>query len=674
MLVKLVQVHTDPDMELTAEERAHIAEIELRVPRGEILDRDGRLLAKDRPVFSLWANPRGAVDPEMVALSLSTQLGIDENEVLARLTRRDEKNSLMRFVWLKRWLTDKEVDAFDTLDPSLKYGLELKKESVRFYPEGELAAHVVGFVNRDGFGCDGIEMAYDKHLRSIPGRHKSRVDAKRNILRSLIFESEEPEGGDTVHLTIDKATQRILEQGIDKALVSSQAPRGMGIVVDVKTGEILAMACRPAFDPNAPGDVKSDNFRNRAVEFVFEPGSSFKIVAASGALEHGLVTTETMINCENGAFNPYGHRIRDFHRLGVIPFSHCFAESSNIAMIKVGAMLGPERLEQWITRFGFGRKASPDFPLESSGIFRPRSKWSGLSMGALPMGQEIAVTMPQLARAFCVIASGGFLRDLHVVDRVVDRSGAVTYEYKGEEPERILSDATAKTMKDLCHLVVLHGTGQPACIPEYRVGGKTGTAQIAEKGRGFVPGKFTAIFAGFAPIADPRVCCVIIIQEPAIKLHFGGSICGPVFKEVVRDTLIRMNCPPDPVLEGPGAVQSAPEEDEDTVLASSESDTPLPETDSPLDPLQLAAVANGSEPAGGEPLLPNFAGMTKRQTKEYLDSVGIRWDPEGAGRVVSQDPAPGTNLREVTLCRLVFSSKAPEQNDAAKPSPKPARM
>jgi hypothetical protein len=226
-------------------------------------------------------------------------------------------------------------------------------------------------------------------------------------------------------------------------------------------------------------------------------------------------------------------------------------------------------------------------------------------------------------------------------------------------------------MRGLCHSVVLHGTGQPASIPEYRVGGKTGTAQIARPGgNGFEPGKFTAIFAGFAPISDPRICAVIVVQEPAIRLHFGGSVCGPVFKEVVRDTLIRLNCPPDPVVDETRPQQEAPMEDEDTVVAreSSEPEAPVkPETTLSLDPVQLVA----STPVSGsdQPVLPSFLGMTKQQAKVRIDALGIGWDPQGAGRVVAQDPAPGTYLRDVTLCRLIFSNEQVQISDEVKRTP-----
>ena len=546
----LLRVHTSPDSYLTEEELCHIGAVELRVSRGEICDRSGNLLAKDRQVSSLWVDPRCVVDPEMTALTLSEQLGLDTQEVRIRLTPRDPNNGVRKFAWIKRWMSDRDVEAFNNLDPILARRLSLKNELTRFYPEGELAAHILGFVNKDGVGSDGIEMAYDKHLRCTPGKRKVRVDARRRMLESLTLEYIEQEGGENVYLTIDKGIQRTLEQELDRGMAENKAPRGMGMLMDPKTGAILAMACRPAYNPNEYWAVPSETYKNRAVVDVFEPGSSFKIVTFSGALEQGIVKTTDIMNCEGGYYTVAGHRIKDFHKFGRIPIWKCFAESSNIATIKIAGMLEKERLETWVKRFGFGQKTSPDFALESRGIVHPRAEWSKSTMGAIPIGQEIAVTMPQLVRAFGVIANGGFLIEPYLVEKVVDTDGVVVYQHQPKPPERVLSDETARIMKELCHLVVKEGTGMPASIPEYRVGGKTGTAQIARPDhRGFYADKYTAIFAGFAPVSAPKVCGVIIIQEPDIKLHYGGSVCGPLFKNVVRDTLIRMNCPVDPVTE-----------------------------------------------------------------------------------------------------------------------------
>jgi len=690
--VRLVMVQTDPDMKFSEQELRGIGEVILRIPRGEVRDCQGSLLATDCQVSSLWADPRHVADPEMAAQCLAARFGVDAGELLGRLDSRFRgKDGLVRkFSYVKRWLTDAEVETFKNLDSMIQAGLSLQKESVRYYPEGDLAAHVLGFVNREGIGCEGVELSFDKHLRSIPGKHRSRVDARRTIMESLTIDYVEPRGGETVFLTIDKTLQRALEQRLDQALVDSEAPHGMGILMDPNTGGILALACRPAFDPNAYWKVAPEHYKNRAVVDVFEPGSVFKIVVAAGALEHGLISRSTLIDCENGSFNPYGHRIRDFHKLGVEPFTKCFSESSNIAMIKVAAMLGPERLANWIDAFGFGQRACPDFKVESAGIFRPISKWSKLTMGSLPMGQEIAVTMPQLAKAFSIIANGGYAIEPYLVEQALDRDGGVTYQHERAAGERILSDETAQTIKELCHLVVLHGTGKPASIPEYRVGGKTGTAQIARPdGQGFYADKYTCIFAGFAPVAAPRIVGVIVVSEPAIKLHYGGSVCGPVFKDVVRDALIRMNCSEDPVVEltedgvvlaqtttipepseglhhrGTEDTETTGEEaaDTDTVILDSRfrgNDVLVEEAnENLLDGLELDGlelVRSSAAPESNEPLLPNLAGLTKSQARARLSALHIQWDPRGAGRVASQDPPAGTPLRDVASCRLVFSN------------------
>jgi cell division protein FtsI/penicillin-binding protein 2 len=679
---RLVKVHTDPDMKLTAEEKGHVGATELRIPRGEIRDRNNGLLAKDRLAYSLWANPRKIADAEMTAMVLAAQFGLNEGDLRAWLAKRDENNQARKFVWIKRWLSDQDLRAFENLDPMIKWGLELKSESVRCYPDGEIGTHAVGVVDVDGRGRSGVELSFDQYLRSVPGRQKSRVDARRIILRSLTFEYVEPEGGDTVYLTLDRTVQRKLEVEIDKAMAAAQAPQGMGIVMDPRTGAILALACRPAYDPNVRGDLNDEIYRNRAVEYAFEPGSSFKIVTAAAALDQHLITTETLIDCKHGRYVPCGrHVIGDYHPMGVEPFRKCFEQSSNIAIIQVGALLGPEHLEYWIRRFGFGGRACMDFTVETAGIFRDRMKsdrspgWTSFSMASLPMGQEVAVTVPQLARAFAVIANGGWVVEPYLVERAVDRDGEVTYQHEGKPPDRIISEETAAIMRDLCHRVVLNGTGKPGSIPEYRVGGKTGTAQIAKKqGKGFSTDKFTAIFAGFAPLAAPRVVAVIIVQEPAVKLHFGGTICGPVFREVVRDTLIRMNCPPDPVTED---VEDAepPAEDDDTVVARTENNEEVPAPENPGAAIQAAEQLAANAPVPPEePLLPSFQGLTKRQAKEQADALGIRWNPQGAGRVVSQDPPAGTPVRDVPVCHLMFSNDVLGQDHEVESAASVARM
>ncbi len=671
--LRLLQLHLSPSLKLSEEERMHIGEITLREPRGDIYDRQGQLLATQRKVPSLWADPSKTRDVQEVAMLLSSRLGLDESAVAKKLTLRDESGGLRRFVWIKRWIEDCSEAELNAIIDDAGGAVDLRHEPVRYYPQGDTAAHLLGFVNRAGEASEGIELAFNDRLESVPGTRKARKDVRQRLLSSLTLEYVEPGGGERLELTIDSSLQHSLERALAKRAVECNAKGAMGIMMEPHSGAILALATHPTFDPNFYSECPAELRKNRAMLDLVEPGSAFKIVTAAGALEHGLVNTETMIDCEDGAFNPYGHRITDFHKFEEpIPFSKCFEESSNIALIKVAAMLGEERLEAWIRRFGFGVRTTStrDFKYESAGMFRPRKRWSRLSMGSLPIGQEISVTMPQLARAFAVLANGGFVVQPYVVERAVSRDGVVTYEHGAPERTAILSPATAATMKDLCHRVVLYGTGTYASIPEYRVGGKTGTAQVARVGgRGYYKDRYTAIFAGFAPISQPRVVCVIVVQEPMIRLHYGGYVCGPVFKEVVREALVLMNVPEDPVVESDptllaqaaGAHTSGPPREENTraLEASPIEEIALDDSiEHMLDSLEL--VPRDTEHALAGPGLPNFAGMTKRQVRAKLWELGIQWDTQGAGRVLEQDPAPGTPLSEVGLCALQFGVQPAE--------------
>lgn len=650
------------------------------IPRGRIFDRNGLILARDQLAPSLWADPRKVGNPRQVAARLSDLLGVDQELTFRRLTREADSGGKMKFVWIKRWLSDEELAR---VEPLLEgQGLEIKREYARAYPENSLGAQVIGFINQEGAG-EGVEAAFNEHLRSTPGEYVAQVDAHHRFLPWQTLRVEPARGGADVFLTLSKPIQYTLERELAAAMERTGAPRAMGLVMEPNSGAILALASLPSFDPNRYFDYNAEERKNRAVVDVFEPGSSFKIVTAAAALEEGLVTPDTPIDCEGGSFNPYGHRITDYHRHDfepdIVPFKRAFAESSNVAIIKVASLLEPERLAEWIRAFGFGARTSEDLPAESPGIFRPVSQWSRLSMGSLPMGQEIAVTMPQLAVAYAAIANGGIRVEPHLVGRAVDREESVTYRFKPKRVKRILSEDTARTMRELCHAVVTdeHGTGWRANIAEYRVGGKTGTAQMANPdGGGYYDDKYTAVFAGFAPLADPRVVAVLVVQEPEIGKHYGSIACAPAFRNVVRETLILMHCPPDPVRvpvrEERGAapvVRVAKEDDPGAGDPDTASPPPAEAVREPtdaeilarLDGLELISRAMDREEKG--PRLPDLAGMTKRQARERLAELGLNWDAQGSGWVVSQDPEPGTPLAHVTLCRLVFEARSSHEDN-----------
>lgn len=673
---RLVQLQTDPDARFSEEDLTHIGFTTLHRPRGDILDREGRVLATDRTVYSLAVNPKRVTDPLTLVNWITARIDADRDDVYERVTRRGSENQSLKFVWIKRRLDDFEAPKMGDIDEAPdRDALILQEETVRYYPEGPVAAHVLGFANLEGQGAEGVELAYDTRLRSEAGRKVYRVDSKRRVLDFLTLEYEPPAGGEDVTLTIDASLQHTLEVELDRAVEKTSARGAMGLLMDPNSGAVLALAARPAFDPNQYFDYQGGELKNRTFVDVFEPGSAFKIVAASAAIELGLVTPRDMIDCEGGSFNPYGHRIQDTHPRGLIPFSQAFAESSNIATIKLGALLGQERLETWIRRFGFGTKTGLDLPGESNGLFRPRREWSRLSMGSLPIGQEIAVTMMQLAQGYNVIANGGYRVEPYLVEKATGSEGEITYLHRGRR-ERVLSEETAEIMRALCHHVVTweSGTGWRAAIPEYRVGGKTGTAQIARSdGRGYYTDRYTAVFAGFGPIIDPRLTCVVVVQEPKMGTHHGGQASGPVFKAVMLDALTQLHVPPDPmrptekgqlmVASASGLKQMI---DADTVATRPSFDA--------VDPIETKAITNYATlqlTHGGEledlwgPRLPDFSGMTKRQAKAEIVALGLQWDPQGVGRVVSQYPPAGAPLNDVAVCRLVFDTDAPEAANEA---------
>ncbi len=687
LVLRLHLLHFTPGEKLLEEQDFHVVEIPITEPRGEIFDRNGVILATNREAPSLWVDPRKVPDDrrEAVAALISERIGLSPEDARAALVRTGKDGKDRKFAMLKRWMTDLPDEEAKRLQDETGGAVQVVKETVRHYPHKDAAAHLLGYVNRSGELCEGVEKAYNAHLKSRAGMLRARADTRRRPLSSETLDYREAEGGELLQLTIDLNIQHNLESALDARMAETEAKEAMGVVMNPKTGEIYALASRPAFNPNDYDKFPAELRKNRALVDVFEPGSAFKIVAAAAALEHGLITPNTMINCEGGRFNPYGHSIGDFHKLGVEPFWKCFEESSNIAIIKVAAMLGEARMEEWIRRFGFAAPTSRDFPGESIGLFRPRAKWSKLSMGALPMGQEISVTTLQLARAFAVLANDGRVVEPYFVERAVARDGQVTYQHESAVSERILSPRTVETMRMLCHQAVLHGTGQPANMMEYRAGGKTGTAQMAKVGGGgYDASRYTAVFAGFAPVRDPQIVAAIVIQEPNIRLRYGGYVCGPVFKKVVGEALASMNVPGDPVTDpelvakhmkekakaekeklaknpkGKPAAAKAPAEPEPVEAGDADTASFIPIDESlsamitPLDGLELVARNMGDRL---ETSLPDLAGLTKRQARERLQRLGVPMDAQGEGWVVAQNPPPGTALGEDLVCRLEFARR-----------------
>jgi len=666
--LNLVRVHQFPDDRLGSGERGRIGEATMTPPRGKIHDHQGRVLALDRMVPSLYADPSRIKRPHEIAQTLSMYLKMDEDRLASRLTRRKADGEAMDSVPIKRWLNKSEYDRVHKIKNFAQRGLYFREEPARFYPEGQLASHVLGFVNQKAVGSAGIESHYDGYLASKPGRRKGRVDSKRYLLPSLTLEYQEAEPGADMWLTLMSPLQDALERELAASMEREQADRASGIVMDPKTGAILAMASAPNFDPNEYGRATERELQNTTVFDVFEPGSTFKIVPIAAAIDQGIINTNTLINCEDGAYRRHRHTINDLHRMGVVPVTELFAQSSNIGTVKVAEQLGEQAMSDWIKRFGFGARATRSFPGESGGIFiSDINKWSKLSLGALPIGQEIAVTTVQLARAYSAIANGGKLVVPYVVERVEDIHGETVFQHEPPEPARIISEQTAQTMRELCHLVVTDGTGKRANLDQFRVCGKTGTGQVARpknEGGGYYPERVTTVFSGFAPLNDPQVVCVIVVHDPKARKSYGGNVCGPVFREVVRQALLLLGTPRDPVVTHVAEDEKPELQDADTVAHVVQ----------PLDPMQELFEAElmrmAKDDLYGDTMLPDFSGMTLRQARNRLVEMRLQWTSEGSGRVIRQSPAPGTPINDVSQCALVFySSTVTETDEPTRPLP-----
>jgi len=517
--------------------RQHYLTIDVPPLRGPITDRNGKEFVTNLKIPSIYAVPRVLKEEERADLSrdVAKILGLDRKWVMERLSR--DKS----FVWLKRRVTFEESEKIRKLQcPELGVLEEYK----RFYPQGTMLAHVLGFSTVDNQGVEGIERFMDGDLRGKPGRRVTQRDAKGREIKAFEIKSLPVVDGNRVVLTIDQHLQYLTEKSLEQAFKQWKAKGAWAIVMDPKTGEILAMANQPGFDPNHYANVGPDAKRNRAITDMYEPGSVFKIVAASGALNDGTVTPETVINCENGKWN-YGPKVlHDVHSYGMLPMEEVIVKSSNIGTVKIALKMGAQKFQNYVTGFGFGARSGIDMGGEAPGYTRPPSQWSKTSPYNIPMGQEVMVTALQMVTAMSVIANGGFLVKPYIVSKVQDSEGVTIKENKPVLKKRVITPETAATMREILAQVVERGTGTKAKIPDILAGGKTGTAQkILPGGKGYSHSAFMSSFVGFAPADNPRYAMVVVLDE-ARPLYYGGTVAAPVFKDVMEAALMSRGAQP----------------------------------------------------------------------------------------------------------------------------------
>jgi cell division protein FtsI (penicillin-binding protein 3) len=501
--------------------------------RGTITDRHGRELAVSVEVSSLYARPAAVRDPRAAASALAGVLGQSREEILKRLTADKP------FVWLKRKMPERQAVALASLAIP---GVGLLPEARRFYPRGELAAHLLGFVGLDEEGLEGVEYQYDALLGGAPRVVTGRADA----LGRVLFRDDRPRPGAPADLvlTVDEVIQYVAERELKRAVARAQAQAGSVLVLDPRSGEVLALANYPTFDPNAYTQAPGPSRRNRALADAYEPGSVLKVMLAAAALEEKLVRPEELFFGEHGAIAVAGVKIRDHERHGWLTFSQVMAQSSNVGAIKVGQRLGRSAYHTYLNRFGFGTRTGVDLPGEAPGLLRRPRDWSGLSIGALSIGQEVSVTTVQLAAALAGVANGGRLTRPHVLKAVRGSDGALIRQVAPEPVRQVISPETARRLAAILVEAVENGTGKAAAVPGYTVGGKTGTAQKLDRETGlYSRSQVVASFGGFVPADSPRLLILVVLDEPA-QDRWGGLAAGPAFREIAREVLAYLNVPP----------------------------------------------------------------------------------------------------------------------------------
>jgi cell division protein FtsI (penicillin-binding protein 3) len=590
-------------------------EIPLSAKRGVIYDRAGHELAMSVLVDSAFAVPTEVKDLP-TAVSLITRItGEDHHVVLADC--RNHKT----FCWVARKADDETIGRIKSLNLQ---GIHFQKEPKRFYPARDLAAQVVGTVGMEDSGQSGIEHAFDNELRGRAGKMFISVDARRQWFSDV---EKQPEPGESLVLTIDKNIQYIAEKELDQAIHDTQAIAGTVIVENPHTGEILALANRPTFNPNLRKEITPNALTNRAVSYVYEPGSTFKLVTISAALEEKLTNPDEVFDCQMGSIVYNGMRIRDSKPHGLLPVWGVLAESSDVGSIKIALRLGEDRYYKYIRAFGFGQQTGIELPGETRGLTKPPSRWSKVSIAAISIGQEIGISPIQLAGLVSTFANDG----VWVAPRIVAgkfepgdtlQSGMKTVAFHPGASRRVISSFTAAEMRSMMQKVVLEGTGRKAILEGYTAAGKTGTGQKVDPATGaYSKTKYVGSFAGFAPLNDPQIV-VAVILDSAVGPHQGGQVAAPVFRRVAQQALEYLHTPHDLPL--------AP--NHQLLLASRAKDKDLEEgtPDHPGEPLETAEVdADSSVARAPSPATAGSDGKVVQAAMRQSEPLSSTADPTG---------------------------------------------
>jgi len=630
--------------ELVARARSQqMQTIEPPAERGDIVDRHGRLLAFSVDAESLWADPTRIEDPSLTAARVCEALDscdASRRRTLEQLMRTRERDGRrVQFVWLERKLSPGEEARIRALGLP---GIELLKESRRFYPNRELLAHVLGYVGTDNQGLAGLEATYDSLIRGLPGKVTVQTDAHQRAVFSRV--EREPTSGASIELTIDRNLQNIAERELRAGVREHRAAGGTVIVLGA-SGEILALASYPTFNPNAFARAAAEVRRNRATQEIYEPGSTFKIVTASAALEEHVIEPLDPVDCAPGVIR-FGRRvISDVHAYGVLPFREVIAKSSNVGAIRVGQRLGAERLARYIARFGFGRRIGEDFPGETGGIVWSPADLDASALASVSMGYQVGVTPLQMAAAVSTVASGGTLFQPRIV-RAIVKDGART-PIEPRTLRRAISPATAAELTTMMEGVVEDGTAKAAQIEGYSVAGKTGTAQKLVNGR-YSDTDYNASFVGFFPSRSPALSVVVVIDTPRAKGYYGGSVAAPIFRRIAEASIRYLGIPRN--INPPPPVLLARKSADRLATTPVRADLSVRPRD-PLRPDQM----------------PDLRGLSAREALRVLTEAGMTAQMTGDGFVVQQSPAAGTPLEPGRVCSVKLDRRPPAGTGVSTP-------
>ncbi len=656
ILVRLIWLQgfrSDHYLELARDQQKGYSEVAGR--RGEVLDRKLGELAVTVEIDSLIADPTLVTDPEGAAEALSAAIGYNREELSEALSKES------RFVRLIPRLPPSQTA--QVRDLGLQ-GIFVDPVNHRFYPGQQLAASLLGFVGADDVGLGGLEYLYDEEIRGQPQRIYYDFDGKRRRMER-VSEDVQNEGHKLV-LNLDRSIQFITEQALAEAIEQHEASNGSAIVMDPRTGEILAMASWPPFDPNRFSEYENEDFTNRGILQMYEPGSTFKIMTLSAVLNEGLSDLDEVIDCRAGTLTIAGKTYREAtHSFEDLSLRQIVAKSSNIGTIKLALRLGKERLYHYIRRFGFGEKTGVDLPGEQLGLLRSVEHWSRISIGAHAIGQEIAVTPLQILRAVSAVANGGYLVEPHVVNRIHTSAGDLVRELKPHK-RRILRESTTRLMKEALGLVVEDGTGSAARLERYSSGGKTGTAQKFIDGQ-YSKTHYVASYVGFAPLDEPRLAAVVVIDEPLKGLYYGGRVAGPAFKQIMEQSLLSLKIPQDRNSRTPNLAYLEGSELLDDGGVPIEQDRLLPKEHlekTVLSLIQAKKDASGSAVITverGWRIVPDFTGKSLRQVAREVIRHQLKVRFSGNGTVIGQRPQPGSRVKSGAVCEVFFASKGAPQ-------------